>query len=392
MLDWLLTFPLPLIWFAFFWTMPCGCLCTTCLICQDSFDRADNDNIATGSSCSWTEDAGAAEIAGDQLRFTAASSRVLSGVTNPGNQNIDLGGLVTFADVDDEFRVYFDYSTSTDNHFVLFTQTSDTNVEVKLFRAGVQQGDTFNFESPIDSAVPWHVCVFEGTLRVTAAIGFTTTTGAFFDTSSFFAASGWGLGTGALTSELFVDALIANRSALDGCRCHHPCSPDCPAEQRIDVISGAVPSGCGGNCQTNAGMVNGASFYLSVGGACRIGDVDSCDVTFASVNACCWSFSVSNWCPALSALTEVTWSLITEKGDPLFAIPDRIRITYLERWFVDPNFTERWIIFEDAVTFDHASECSGMVNRSISQLCVDNDDDALQCADDTLAIDVTSII
>jgi hypothetical protein len=391
MLDWLISTPWPILFLAFLWTIPCECLCKDCVICSDDFDRADSDDISTGSDCGWTEAEGAAEIKDLQLRFTTADSRIMSNTANAGNQYIDLGGRVAFGAVGDQFKVYFDFSNATNNHYVLFEQTDANTVSASLFRAGVQQGDTVNFGANLGALEPWHVCVFEGTLRVTAAYGFVTQTGAFFDTSSFFGASAWGLGTGTLGNDLFIDDLVANRSDLDGCRCRHPCSPDCAAEQRIDIVAGAVPAGCSGNCQNNAGIVNGASFYLISGGALWTGAAGQCAL-IPNSSECGWFWNVDEWCSALQ-VTSINWNMVIERGDELFEIPDRIRITYVEQWMPDGiNFTQRWVVFEDTTTFNFSSECAGMVSRNVPQTCFEDSDDALQCVGEDLEIQVTSIV
>ena len=60
----------------------CDCsLHRNCLVCADNFDRDNDTNIATDSTCLWTEEAGAWEINTNKLRSTGSGHRVaLSGV------------------------------------------------------------------------------------------------------------------------------------------------------------------------------------------------------------------------------------------------------------------------------------------------------------------------
>lgn len=49
-----------------------SCCCRNCDICSDDFNRTDDTNIDTGSSCSWTESSGSWDITSNQLRCTSA--------------------------------------------------------------------------------------------------------------------------------------------------------------------------------------------------------------------------------------------------------------------------------------------------------------------------------
>jgi hypothetical protein len=325
----------------------------------------------------------------------------MANTANPGNESIDLAGTVYFEDVDDVFRVYFDWQDSSNHHYAEITLTSSNTASVALFRVSGgttdQQGDTAtNISVDEDTDELWELCVFAGKNRVGIYVGDKRE---WFETAGFFHGSSWGLGTGSITSKIEVDSLVANRSDRNGCRCLAPCDPDCPSAMRIDVTDGAIPEGCSGNCE-EAGMMNEASFYLDFGGAPRIGEPGTCDI-FVQQNGCGWYCDVVDWCDVLTPDTQslIAWSIIAEPGDDVFEIASRIRVTYMESWRDEtdegtyPNWRERWVVFEDAENFELERDCKTMTNRVVPRLCYTNPDPGMLCADpEALSIDVTSIV
>lgn len=75
LLQWLLLAPVVVGFFM------CCCGEDECIFAEDDFNRADNGNITTGSSCGWTESAGAWSISSNTLIVASANALAVCGTT-----------------------------------------------------------------------------------------------------------------------------------------------------------------------------------------------------------------------------------------------------------------------------------------------------------------------
>lgn len=91
------------------------CCCTSCTICSDSFDRADDTDINTGSACGWTEDSGSWDINSNKLRCTSAGL-VVNSLTHP-DSDITMSAEVDFVETTASANVDVIVGYADNTHF-----------------------------------------------------------------------------------------------------------------------------------------------------------------------------------------------------------------------------------------------------------------------------------
>lgn len=100
-----------------------GCQCCeeeNCLICADDFDRTDNDNIDTGSTCGWTEVSGAWEVITNKLVCTTAGIALCDTVHPDGDSSMVVDVDIKHAGTGSACDVIVGYVDSSNYFYVRF--------------------------------------------------------------------------------------------------------------------------------------------------------------------------------------------------------------------------------------------------------------------------------
>lgn len=252
---------------------PC---CSTCTICEDTFDRTDSTDVNTGSACGWTEVSGAWEISSNALMPTSTSALLISTAEHPDGVNaIKLDATINSTGSNTRFRLILGY-VDTSNFLCAEVRIHSSAGHLKIIE--MSGGTETELSSVLSLALPtstdhtFSFCCNESESRLLATVNSTAITTAISSTSTGV----FGIGTGSVvgTTALIKQFTATIRSAdcglclVAGCGC---CDGDdtpengwdnggCPVEYKVvsNVTTGAGPLCTAGECAAFNG-----TFYLA---------------------------------------------------------------------------------------------------------------------------------
>lgn len=194
--------------------------CCACPICEDDFDRGDDTDIDTGSTCGWTEDAGAWEIKTNTLRTSSSSAVASVTSVHPDTPYATYIEATLYGASGDELRILIDYADTSNYLFAQLT-IGDPNGCLELYRRSGGSNTLLTAVRVVAAASTAHlVKVYWGEDKTD-----TEMFGAVFGSAILlFEETGTndqvGLGTGTVAGEVRFDDFVFEK--------HQPTSPTDP--------------------------------------------------------------------------------------------------------------------------------------------------------------------
>jgi hypothetical protein len=239
-MDWWLL--LSCVCLGFFWA---GCPCCSsgpCQFASDTFNRADNTDINTGSTVGWTETSGSWSIASNKLSTSSANAKATASTAHPdGTPYMKVVTIVQGDTSGDTIRI------DVGDIYAEAKLGAGTGY-LKIYDSGgnvVSEDDTLTLHT--GSAYTFTVCVNSSGVQASLFLGFTVTNITWLGTVT---GSTFALGTGGtVTGTVTFDSVTADRVEAACSTCGVFCNAACndntsPAYYQV-VISGMANGSCG---------------------------------------------------------------------------------------------------------------------------------------------------
>jgi len=220
------------------------CCCSSCTFASDSFDRADNANIDTGSSAGWTEVSGTWDIVSNQLKCSSAGIALCNTSHPDGKPNIQVTVDIDHDTSGSTVDIIVGYVTSANYYYARFTFDSlgGGTIEIRKNFGGTHSSQSAVVTGTgflVPGSGPYSALVCASDKSIFASIvgsgNFVASTSTFTLTGTQVALSCSGSG-----NAIFDNFAVAKSYESSGAPNCPRCQPACVYCESTDVVPSAI--------------------------------------------------------------------------------------------------------------------------------------------------------